>query len=508
MNRSSGVLLSMTSLPSPYGIGTMGKEAYQFIDFLAAARQKYWQLLPLGPTAYGDSPYASPSSFAGNPYLIDLDLLIADGLLTKEAVDACSWGSDPAKVDYGAIYGSRFRVLRLAYEAGRKCLAEKVNAFAEENADWLEDYALFMSIKSACGMACWADWPEALRMREPEALEAFRAGHEEEIGFHRFVQYLFFRQWTALRQYAKEQGVDFIGDIPIYVAMDSAEVWVNPEYFLLDEQNHPIEVAGVPPDAFTADGQLWGNPLYNYERMEADGFAWWKRRMAGAARLYDVIRIDHFRGFDSFWAVPAGDTTARNGYWRPGPGMKLVGALQETFPELELIAEDLGYTTPGVEKLLKDSGLPGMKVLHFAFDSTDDSTYLPHNIIPNSTCYLGTHDNQTTLGWVASATEEDYCFIRDYAHITEEEGWCWGMLRLGMAATSKLFVSTAQDLLELDDSARMNTPGKPAGNWCWRMLPGALTDTHAQRLKALTELYRRVAIKKAEPAEEAPTEIE
>ena len=492
MNRSSGILMPMSSLPSPYGIGTMGASAYAFVDFLKAAGQKYWQLLPLGPTSYGDSPYASPSTFAGNPYYIDLDLLIRDGLLKKADLRNLRWGDDPERVDYGLIYKNRYKVLRKAFRSGRERYASEAEAFRRENASWLENYALFMSVKEKFGMVSWQEWPdEAIRLRKPEAVKTYTDELREEIDFWCFVQFLFFQQWNALREYARQQGIGFIGDIPIYVAMDSADIWAEPWFFQLDEDLRPKEVSGCPPDAFNDDGQLWGNPLYDYDRMKADGFGWWIRRVEGASRLYDVLRIDHFRGFESYWAVPAGEDTARNGKWRKGPGMDLVGVLTGWFRDLTFIAEDLGYTTPEVQKLLRDSGLPGMKVLQFAFDAHGDSDYLPHCCPFNSSMYIGTHDNDTVKGWLASTKSADKAFARKYCHITSGEGWCWGLIRVGLSTPSDLFVVQMQDVLELSGENRMNTPGIPMGNWCWRMLPGAATEEIAARLADLTKLYGR-----------------
>ncbi len=492
--RESGVLLPMTSLPSPYGIGTLGKSAYRFVDFLKAAGQSWWQILPLGPTGYGDSPYASFSTYAGNPYLIDLDRLAEAGLLDKKELKGIDWGADPERVDYGKIYENRFAVLRKAFERGRGELAQAVAAFREQNAAWLEDYALFMALKGHFGGACWTDWPEEdIRLHRPEAVARWREELSEEADFYVFQQYLFFAQWQQLRDYAHAKGIRFIGDIPIYVALDSSDVWSEPYFFQLDEKNVPVEVAGVPPDAFTEDGQLWGNPLYDWDRMRADGFGWWIRRVEGAGRLYDMIRIDHFRGFESYWAVPYGQTTAKIGRWRPGPGMDLVGVLTGWFPNLKFIAEDLGYTTPEVEKLLADSKLPGMKVLEFGFDPDGDADYCPHNCTPNSICYIGTHDNETVKGWVRSGRGQRFLkFAKDYMRITKEEGWCWGMIRTGMATPSKLFVVQMQDLLELGPQARVNTPGTSEGNWQWRMKEGADSAKLARRLRQVTKTYRRL----------------
>ena len=491
IDRSSGILMPMSSLPSPYGIGTMGKSAFQFVDFLAAAGQKYWQLLPLGPTSYGDSPYQSFSTFAGNPYFIDLDLLVKDKLLKPAELKNRDWGSDPARVDYGRIYENRFAVLRLAFERGAERCAEEIAAFRQENAGWLENYALFMAIKRSEGMRAWTEWPEALRLRREDALESARSELREDVDFFVFVQFLFFRQWDALRAYAKEKGIRFIGDVPIYVALDSADVWSEPHFFQLDEKNLPTAVAGVPPDPFTEDGQLWGNPLYDWDAMKRDGYGWWIRRIDGARKLYDVLRIDHFRGFESYWAVPYGDTTAKNGVWKPGPGMGLVGVLNSWFRDLDFIAEDLGYTTPEVRRLLEDSGLPGMKVLEFAFDPEGNSDFLPHNCLPNSSCYIGTHDNETVQGWLKSATKGELRFAERYLHITGDEGWNWGLIRAGMATASRLFVVQMQDVLELGADARMNAPGTSTGNWQWRMLPGAYDKALAKKLRLYTETYRR-----------------
>lgn len=492
MDRSSGILMPMSSLPSPYGIGTMGKSAYEFVDFLKAAGQKYWQLLPLGPTSYGDSPYSSFSTFAGNPYFIDLDLLVKEKLLRAEEVQSIDWGRDPQRVDYGRIYENRFRVLRLAFGRAGK-LSGEIAAFRGENRGWLEDYALFMAVKTHFGMVAWTEWPEEdIRLHRPEAVAKYQALLREDVEFYIFLQFLFFRQWNRLRDYAHKKGVQFIGDIPIYVALDSADVWSEPRFFQLDEENVPVEVSGVPPDAFTDDGQLWGNPLYDWDAMKGDGYGWWIRRIDGARKLYDVIRIDHFRGFESYWAVPYGDTTAKNGVWKPGPGMGLVGVLTSWFADLSFIAEDLGYATPQVEKLLKDSGLPGMRILQFAFDAHGESDYLPHRCPPNSICYVGTHDNETVRGWLKSTGAGDRAFARRYMHITDDEGWCWGFIRTGMATASRLFVAQMQDILELPASCRMNTPGTSAGNWQWRMKPDALSRELAKKLRTYTETYRRL----------------
>ena len=493
MIRESGVLMPMSSLPSPYGIGTMGRSAYRFVDFLKSAGQKYWQLLPLGPTSYGDSPYYSFSSFAGNPYFIDLDLLVRDGLLRRAELKACDWGDDPERVDYGKIFTFRFPVLRKAFARGRETLAGELAAFRKENAAWLEDYALFMAVKAKFGLSSWVSWPdEGIRLHKPEAVKACREELKDDVDFWCFVQFLFFRQWKALRAYAHEKGIQFIGDVPIYVALDSADVWSAPGFFQLDENNLPKEVAGCPPDDFNEDGQLWGNPLYAWDKMKADGFGWWIRRIEGAEKLFDVIRIDHFRGFESYWAVPYGDETARNGRWRPGPGMDLVGVLTAWFHELRFIAEDLGFKTESVEKLLADSGLPGMKVLEFGFDPKGDSEHMPHNCVNLSVCYIGTHDNEVVNGWIKSTDRKTLAYTAEYIHKAADESWPWAMIRTGMSTASQLFVAQMQDVLELPGYARVNSPGTASGNWQWRMKPDAITPEITRKLRRCTKTYRRL----------------
>ena len=484
--------MPVSSLPSPHGIGTLGQAAMDFVDFLNEANQTYWQILPVGPTAYGDSPYQSPSTYAGNPYFVDLDLLVMEGLLTEEEVGSVRFGDDPARADYAALYEGRAPLLRLAASRGWERDREAVEAFIRENETWLPDYALFMAVKRHFQMAPWTEWPDAdIRLRKPEAVERYRRELEGEIRDCIYVQYLFFRQWEALRNYAHEKGVRIIGDLPIYVALDSADVWADPGSFLLDEENLPVEVAGVPPDYFNENGQLWGNPLYDYEAMERDGFGWWIRRIGGAARLYDVIRIDHFRGFESFYAVPNGAETAKEGRWVKGPGMKLIGALTGWFRDLSFIAEDLGYPSPEVVKLLADSGFPGMKVLEFAFDSRDESNYLPHTYSPHCVCYAGTHDNAPLLAWRDEVDPDDLEKARRYLGLNEKEGFNWGILRGGMSSVAELFVAQMQDYLELGAEARMNTPGTLGENWQWRLLPGQITKELTERIAGMTKLYGR-----------------
>ena len=491
MKRSSGILCHISSLPSAYGIGTLGRAAYDFADFLAAAKQRYWQVLPLGPTGYGDSPYQCSSAFAGNPYFIDLSLLAERGLLDEAALSALDWGSDPANVDYGKIYAHRSAVLHEAFQRGRAQDAGAVREFRQQNRDWLEGHALFCAVKAHFQMRSWDAWDEDIRLRTPEGIEKYRALLSEEIEYHIYVQYLFFSQWNALRDYLHRRGISVIGDLPIYVPYDSADVWEHPELFALDGARRPGLVAGVPPDYFSRTGQLWGNPLYDYARMAEDGYLWWRKRIAAAGQLFDVVRIDHFRGFDSYWAVPFGETTAVNGRWMEGPGMALVGALKEACPKVSIIAEDLGFLTPSVRQLLSQSGLPGMRVLQFGLHPGEDSMHLPHNCIRHCVYYTGTHDNDTVQGWLDSASPEDVAFAVDYLNLSEREGLCFGMARGVWASVADLALVQIQDVLELPGSARMNTPGTPAGNWRFRLLPGMLNEGLAKRMAYYAALYGR-----------------
>ncbi len=488
--RSSGILMPVFSLPSPYGIGTLGKAAYDFADFLHTAGQKYWQMLPLGPTAYGDSPYQSPSTYAGNPYFIDLDMLIVDGLLTKEEVTNAYFGTEPRYVDYGAIYNSRYPLLRLAKERGWKRDEAAVRAFCKENDRWLPDYALFMACKQHFNMKPWMEWDdEEIRLRKSaQALEKYSILLREDVELYIYIQFLFFKQWKALKEYIHSLDIQIIGDIPIYVAMDSADVWAEPAFFQLDKDCAPTDVAGVPPDYFCEDGQLWGNPLYRWDAMEKDGFGWWIRRIDGASKLYDVIRIDHFRALESYWSVPYGEPTAKNGRWIKGPGIALVNALKNWFPNLSFIAEDLGLITPEVAELLKESGLPGMKVLEFAFDDTKKSAYLPHNHINNCVCYTGTHDNSPLALWLQEESKENLSFANAYLGNADLH---WEMIRTGMRSVANLFIAQMQDYLELGHGHRINSPGAACGNWQWRMLPGEASTPLAVKIRNLTELYSR-----------------
>ena len=488
--RESGILMHITSLPGPYGIGCLGKEAFRFVDFLKKAGQRYWQLLPLNPTGYGDSPYQSFCAWAGNPYLIDLDELNAQGLLTREELAKPVWADTADRVDFGAQYQQRFQILALA--KSRFQPGPDYDAFLSDNSGWLRDYALFMAVKASQGNRPWLEWPEALKLHQAEALAQAEQALKPEIEFQYFLQYQFDRQWKALRAYAQEQDIRIIGDVPIYVPLDSADVWSNHKLFALDEQRRPHMVAGCPPDSFSADGQLWGNPLYNWEALQQTGYDWWIRRLAAAAKMFDVVRLDHFRGFESYWAVPAGDPTARNGRWVKGPGMDFIRAIRSALPALEFIAEDLGYITPDVRQLQVDSGCPGMKVMEFAFDSREAGNYLPHLYPVDSICYTGTHDNVTLKQWFDEALPQDIAYAKAYLGLNQEEGYIRGMIRGAMSSVSRLCVVQMQDYLELGKEARMNFPGtlSPA-NWTWRARDGFDSDDLAKRILRISKLYGR-----------------
>jgi len=489
--RESGILMHITSLPGPYGIGTMGREAYAFVDFLKSAGQSYWQILPLTPTGYGDSPYQSFSACAGNHYLIDLDTLVEEGLLKKEEITSVAWGKQPDRVDFGTLYAQRTKILKIA--CSRFVPDAAYEAFLEENRDWLEDYAIFMALKEEMGGKPWLDWQSELKCHNETALAEKRLERKEEVQLQYFLQYQFDRQWKALRSYALSKGIRIIGDVPIYVPLDSADVWAAPELFQLDEARRPEVVAGCPPDAFTEDGQLWGNPIYDWQKMSDTGYSWWIKRLSAAAKMYDVVRFDHFRGFESYWAVPAGDKTARNGKWVKGPGLPFIRAIQQALPELSFIAEDLGYMTKEVRQLQLDSGYPGMKVIEFAFDSREDSDYLPHLYPEDSVCYTGTHDNVTLKQWFDEATPEDIAYAKAYLGLNREEGYVWGMIRGAMGSVSRVCVVQMQDYLELGKEARMNFPGTLSmDNWTWRAEAGFDSEALAAKILKITKLYGRI----------------
>lgn len=499
--RRSGVLLHITSLPSRFGVGSIGAEARWFADFLKSAGQTCWQILPLCPTGFGDSPYQSYSTFAGNTNLIDLGQLIDDGLLTEAECEEPDWGDDPAAADFDKVAAGRAVLLRRAAERLLEKKPDDYDGFCAANAEWLDDYALFMALKRENGGRPWYEWEPKLKKRDPKTLAAAKKRLEGEIAFHKTAQYIFFSQWRALKDYVNGLGIEIIGDLPIYVAMDSADVWADPELFFLDETLTPIEVAGCPPDCFTADGQLWGNPLYDWEAMRAYGYEWWIRRITACRALYDLIRIDHFRGFSSYYCIPYGMPNARIGHWRKGPGMELFRAIRESHAaDGRIIAEDLGFLDDDVRKLLRDSGCPGMKVLQFAFDPDGDSDYLPHNYPQKCIVYTGTHDNDTTLGWAAHASRRELRFAKQYTRASRSVPLNWAMITTALASTAQTAVTPMQDLLGLGSEARMNTPSTVGCNWKWRMLPGAYTDELAAKLRGLCELYRRVPKRSEKPA--------
>lgn len=487
LERGAGILLPVGSLPSRYGIGSLGAEARRFVDFLHEAGQTYWQVLPVGPTGYGDSPYQSFSAFAGNPYFIDLDQLAEQGLLTVAERDDAVLTAET--IPYEQLYATRFAVLRRAAE--RFSGNETFDAFCRREATWLDDYALYMALKLRHGECEWMRWEEPLRCRDPAALAACRRELATEIRFWQCCQFWFFEQWTALRQYANQRGVRLIGDMPIYVALDSADVWSNPELFELDEQGYPIRVAGVPPDYFSADGQRWGNPLYRYDRMAEDDFAWWRSRMAAASRLYDVVRIDHFIGMARYFAVPASCPTARGGAWQKGPGKALTDVLDQARGETRIIAEDLGVLHPSVRALRRRAGYPGMKVLLFAFESGPDNEYLPHHYEKNCVVYGGTHDNETIVSFGHRLRGESRRFLMEYLNVHRMCDLPRALLRAAYGSVADVAIFQMQDILALDDRARMNTPSTLGGNWQWRLPPERLTAELSAELRNLVRLYSR-----------------
>ena len=489
--RESGILMHITSLPGPYGVGTMGKQAFAFVDFLHEAGQRYWQILPLTPTGYGDSPYQSCSTYAGNYYLIDLPTLVDEGLLEDNEINGIDWGWQADRVDFGILYQNRLNVLRTAY--GRFNGGKAFHLFCEENKSWLLDFALFMALKDRFGGQPWYAWEDGLKRRECAAIARVTEQLQPEIRFFCFVQYIFDKQWRALREYARQKNVRIIGDVPIYVPYDSADVWSNPQLFQLDESMNPTAVAGCPPDAFSDDGQLWGNPLYRWDRMKEDGYRWWIHRLAAAGKLYDVVRMDHFRGFEAYWSVPFGDATARNGKWIKGPGLDFINTVKEKLPHINMIAEDLGFLTQEVLDLRDESGFPGMKVLEFAFDSTEPSEYLPHTYPAKSVCYTGTHDNMTMRQWFDTASADAVAYATEYMRLSEEEGMVWGVIRTAMSSVSELCVIQMQDFLNLGGEARMNFPGTlTSDNWTWRAWDGFTGNGLAQRIYNQTRLYGRI----------------
>ena len=493
--RSSGLMMHPTSLPGRFGIGDLGKSAYRFVDFLEASKQTLWQIMPLGPTGYGDSPYQALSSFAGNPLIISLEQMQAYGMISGEEIDSPPQFPD-SRVDYGAVIGYKIPVLKQAYEffdaKGSPDLKLEFQDFCNRNGWWLEDFALYMALKESHNGAPWFEWEWELASRDQKALEKARNDLKNKIETHKFIQFVFFRQWYFLRSYANSKGIKIIGDIPIYVAYDSCDAWSHPEILKLDDRLRPIVVAGVPPDLYSETGQLWGNPVYRWDVLAETGYAWWIDRFRMALQMVDIVRLDHFRGFEAFWEVPAGESTAVNGRWVKGPGEAFFEAVFDRLGEVPIIVEDLGFMTPEVDALREKFGLPGMKVLQFAFGGDSGNVYLPHNYPRNCVVYTSTHDSDTARGWFEeTASEEAKSHLLRYAGCPNPREIHWEMIRLAWRSVANIAMAQTQDVLGLDNSGRMNLPGSLGGNWSWRMLPGALTPEIASRLAEITELYGR-----------------
>jgi len=491
--RASGVLMHPTSFPGPDGIGDLGPEAYRWIDFLAQANCDLWQVLPLGPTGYGDSPYQSFSAFAGNPYLISSAMLLDSDLLSR--TDLADRPSFPAvKVDFGPVIEWKLKLLDRAFtnfkDHASVAIKKAYKKFCEENAEWLDDFALFMAIKESQGGISWDNWPIELRSRKPEALAAFTKANLDAIEKHKVRQFFFFDQWAKVLEYAHSKNIQIIGDIPIFIAYDSADAWSHPELFFLDESGKPTVVAGVPPDYFSPTGQLWGNPLYRWEAHKKEGYAWWIKRFKAVLKMVDIVRLDHFRGFAGYWEVPAGNPTAEVGRWVKGPGKPFFKALMDEFKELPIIAEDLGEITPDVVDMRDSFNFPGMKIFQFAFSATPTDPFLPHNYPQNCVAYTGTHDNDTVVGWYRSAPENEKDFCRRYMARSGDD-IAWDMIRAVWSSVAMFSICPTQDLLNLDTEGRMNYPGRPSGNWSWRVLPEQLQPWVADRLKELNHLYSR-----------------
>jgi 4-alpha-glucanotransferase len=528
--RNAGILMPVSSLPSPYGIGTFGKDAYDFVTFVKECNHKYWQVLPLGPTTYGDSPYQSYSAFAGNPYFVDLDMLIEAGFLLKSEVISRDWGDgivpvnvseddavngrfgtyrdgnigDERYVSYEKIYNNRFDILRIAYNRFKAACAEskktlakglplykQFDNFVKDNADWIEDYALFMALKSHFNNVSWGEWETDIKFRKPEAMSRYEEQLSDDIGYWKFIQFEFYLQWNALKQYANSNGIEIIGDIPIYMGYDSVDVWANQGEFQLDENLTPIKVAGVPPDAFSDAGQKWGNPLYDYDKMEANGFSWWRKRMAASAKLYDVIRIDHFIGIVKYYTIPADMPDARQGEYRQGPGQKLLDVINESIGDKKIIAEDLGVEVPEVAKILKENGYPGMKVLEFAFGGDRKNPHLPYNYTQNLVCYGGTHDNETLLGFFEDRGDWELGYAYDYLDTRDKGRMVDQVFRAAYSSVAVLTVFAVQDILKLGNWARMNLPSSMGNNWKWRMQKGQLGQHELECMRYLASVFDR-----------------
>lgn len=497
---SSGILLHISSLPGRYGIGTLGFQARKFVDFLVKSGQEYWQILPIGPTGFGDSPYQSYSAFAGNPLLIDLDALIAEGLISADDHDLQVIEKKHDFIDYAQLDSFKQIVLKKACTAffalSDKDKIESFEKFCADNAFWLEDYALFTALKKNFRNVMWTEWDDDIRLRLPESVKRYSEELADDVKCVKFIQYKFFEQYFELKRYANSKGVKIYGDMPIYVSMDSSDIWAAPELFMLDVNRRPTNVAGCPPDAFAPTGQLWGNPLYDWDYMETTGYKWWISRVKYSGELFDLTRIDHFRGFESFYAIPYGNETAEIGEWLPGPSMKLFRAIKSALGNVNLVAEDLGFLTADVRKMLKESGFPGMNVLEFAFGG-DDSSYLPHNYVKNSVTYIGTHDNDTALGWYNSADKSTRKNAKKYMALSKKEGANWGMIRTAYASVSDLAVIQMQDFLGLGSEARMNIPSTVGnGNWAWRLHETDLSNKLAEKILKYAKRYFRVPVRR------------
>ena len=497
MNRTAGILLPITSLPSKYGIGCFSKSAYEFADWLKKAGQTYWQILPLGPTSYGDSPYQSFSTFAGNPYFISLEALIEEGGLTEEECEEADFGELATDINYEKMYHSRYPLLHKAYERSKIAENPDYQKFISENGWWLSDYALFMAVKDRFDGIPWNEWPEDIRLRYGYSMDYYRRELYFEIEFQQYMQFKFFEQWNALKAYVNGLGIRIVGDIPIYVAMDSADAWAHPELFQLDEKNVPYAVAGCPPDGFSADGQLWGNPLYRWDYHKSTDYAWWMSRLYFCFRMYDVLRIDHFRGFDEYYSIPYGESSAIHGHWEKGPGIDLFHCMERHLGKHEVIAEDLGYVTDSVRQLVYESGFPGMKVLEFAFDSRDSGSandYLPHNYTENCVAYTGTHDNETITGWFTSIKEEERQLARDYLcdQYTPQKLLYRSFISLVMRSSASMCIIPMQDYMGLDNDCRTNKPSTVGTNWRWRLTKDDLSEELQEEILAVTKRYGRM----------------
>ena len=491
--RSAGILMPISSLPSPYGIGTFGSKAYEFVDHLEASGQKFWQVLPLGPTSFGDSPYQSFSAFAGNPYFIDLDFLIEDELITKDFVEDFKWSLEDGYVDYGLLFENRYQVLREAFKNSDHAKTDEFKAFVKEN-DWLEDYALYRACKTHFEHKSWEEWPKDIKTRKKEALAKYKKKLKKDIDFYKFLQFKFFEQWYALKEYANDKGIEIIGDIPVYVAMDSAEVWKSPKQFKLNKDLVAEVVSGVPPDIFSEFGQKWGNPLYDWTKMEKDGFKWWKNRMSFMAKMYDVIRIDHFLGLIKYYSIPAEDGNAVNGKYLKGPGMKLIKAINEAVGDKKIIAEDLGVEMPEAKKVIEKSGYPSMKVLEFAFDGDRKNPHLPYNYNENMVVYGGTHDNDTLVGYFSDLQWWQLDYVREYmgdSHMSVEQ-IVDNIFREAYKSVANLAIFQMQDVLKIDSKGRMNVPSTLGTNWRWRMKDGEFTPEHMRYLRYMSDIYGRL----------------